>query len=196
MKTVQCILVSFMLRALYIDCAPILRNDLDETIWNCDFETSTMCDFTGVSTNEAWTVGMASSITMPGTGPSSGYGDIGGVGAFAYTDGSSYLNAPFGMQLHFGYPFTGTGISFAYSMYGKDIGVLQFQTSIDGTNFTSIWQTSGNLGESWGYVEALDITNNPLSIRFVSVFLIFFVFSLPLFSFKSMMSCYLHICTF
>ncbi|WBM75189.1 M43 family zinc metalloprotease [Saprospira grandis] len=39
--------------------------------------------------------------------------------------------------------------SFDYHMYGSDMGTLSLEASTDGTNWSSLWSTSGNQGNSW-----------------------------------------------
>lgn len=81
------------------------------------------------------------------TGPSSGNGD----NFYLYTEASSNYN-----QQHILTSAaidltgrTGTGMIFSYHMYGSSMGTLELFTSTDSTTWTSVFNQSGNQGNSW-----------------------------------------------
>lgn len=59
-------------------------------------------------------------------------------------------------------------ISFDYHMYGGSMGALDLQTSMNGTNWTTIWSISGNQGDNWfsQEVNLSSITSSDVKLRF------------------------------
>jgi hypothetical protein len=110
-----------------------------KTTLGCDFDTS-FCNFNN-SCAYKWTRWSGSTYSA-GTGPSGDH--TSGSGYYAYVESS----AP-------NYPFKGpycldmdldVGVSqavFYYSMYGSDIGTLDFQSSGDGSAWTTLWTKTG-----------------------------------------------------
>ncbi len=47
--------------------------------------------------------------------------------------------------------------SFAYHMYGSNMGTIELQASADGTNWTTLWTKSGDQGNSW-YTENINLS--------------------------------------
>jgi hypothetical protein len=144
------------------------RGLIDESGWDCDFDSNSFCYF---DTDGGWQVKSGSTPTTL-TGPLT---DFSGTGYYVYTEGNTPAwsnaagNGGFKLQLDFGYSFSGIGVSFYYNMYGYQLGTLRIYTSTDGTTFSNIWETSGDRGinATWEYGYAA-ISNNPVSIRFVS----------------------------
>jgi hypothetical protein len=138
---------------------------VDESIWNCNFDSASWCSFYDAGATQGWTL-LSGSTPTTSTGPTS---DFSGSGYYLYTE-SNVNAAPTGgfrLQLDFGYNFTGTAIEFAYSMYGYQIGQFKLLTTVDGRNWDTIWSKEGNVGTSW-FRASVDIVNNPISIQFVS----------------------------
>lgn len=110
---------------------------------------------------------LSGSTPTSSTGPTS---DFSGNGYYVYTKSTTNAarNGGFRLQLDFGYNFTGTGITFAYSMYGSNIGQFKLKTSQNGINWDTIWSKEGNSGSAWQRA-SVDITNTPISIQFVSI---------------------------
>lgn len=149
------------------------RGLIDESVWDCDFDSNSFCFF---DTDSGFEVRSGSTqITL--TGPTEDYS---GSGYYTYTKAyTNYVNAAsnggFKLQLDFGYSFTGIGVSFYYHMYGYQLGTLRVRTSIDGTTFSTVWEQTGDRGinATWEYAY-VSLANNPVSIRFVSYLCLFF----------------------
>jgi hypothetical protein len=138
---------------------------VDESVWDCDFDSGSFCEFYDAGVTNAWRV-LSGSTPTSSTGPSD---DFLGGGYYVYAESNfnAALTGGHRLQLDFGYAFTGTGISFAYHLYGSQLGQFKLMTSQDGTNWDTIWSKQGNINTGWLYT-TVSITNNPISIQFVS----------------------------
>lgn len=149
----------------------------DESVWDCNFDAGSFCEFynSGETKNGYYTWKVLSGSTPSTyTGPSD---DFFGGGYYMYVE-SGYNLACSGhrLQLDFGRAFTGIGISFAYHLYGSNMGTFKLMTSQDGTNWDTIWMKEGNYATGWLYT-TVAISDNPVSIQFVSFsFLLFFFY--------------------
>lgn len=137
----------------------------DESIWDCNFDNASMCSFYDAGVTQGWTI-LSGSTSTTITGPTS---DFSGTGYYVYTESNvnAAPNGGFRLQLDFGYSFSGTGMTFAYSMYGYNIGQFKLLATTDGVNWDTIWLKEGNKGTAWLRAN-VDIPNNPISIQFVS----------------------------
>ena len=60
--------------------------------------------------------------------------------------------------------------SFAYHMYGSNMGTIELQASTDGTNWTALWTKSGDQGNSW-YTENINLSSylgTSVQLRYVA----------------------------
>ncbi|MCH2022627.1 MAG: GEVED domain-containing protein [Saprospiraceae bacterium] len=64
-------------------------------------------------------------------------------------------------------PLDNPSLTFAYHMYGADMGTLDLEISIGGANWSNIWSISGNQGNSWipFYLDLSPYTNET-DVRF------------------------------
>jgi len=140
-------------------------NNIDESVWDCDFDSGSWCEFYDSGPILGWRI-LSGSTPTSITGPTSDYS---GSGYYLYAEANLdvYYAGYFSLQLDFGRAFTGSAVSFQYSMYGSGIGDFYLNTSTDGVTYNTVWSKSGNQGTTW-WLGTADISNNPVSIRFVS----------------------------
>ncbi len=91
---------------------------------------------------------------------------------FMYTEASDYSNAT-GIITSPCFDFqdeSAADISFAYHMYGEDMGKLELQASKDnGSSWISLWSQMGNKGNQWNtaVVSLDDLLGNMIQLRFL-----------------------------
>ena len=131
------------------------------------FETSGSLD--------GWTTGSMDRpfVQRSGTTPS------GGTGPSSAADGTYYMYAETSGQYNKNFDLAKTfvggafvyGISFQYHMYGSTIGSAILESGApgaSGTNWTTIWSQSGDLGDQWN--QALVFAQqSPTMLRFTCV---------------------------
>ncbi len=63
---------------------------------------------------------------------------------------------------------TNTKFDFSYHMYGRKMGSLAVEVSLDGASWSSIWSESGNLGNSWetASISLTSYEGNVIYLRF------------------------------
>ncbi|XP_067654295.1 MAM and LDL-receptor class A domain-containing protein 1-like isoform X2 [Haliotis asinina] len=137
----------------------------------CTFEDSIICGFSqDLSDDFDWT-GNAGSTSSSGTGPSSDHTYDTRLGHYMYIETSEPRRpgdvARLNSFILIG-PTSATCLTFWYHMYGISIGTLNVYVLRNGAR-SSIWQLSGNQGNSWKVAEvALNTgsSNTPYQIVF------------------------------
>jgi len=90
-----------------------------------------------------------------GTGPSTGYDGA----YYVYVEASGNNNMTANLQASFDFSALGAPqISYAYHMYGADMGTLTLEASINGgSSWSPLWTMSGNQGDAW-YTNSLSLS--------------------------------------
>ena len=155
-----------------------------------NFSTATLCNTTGAciadqtcasavptdwvndsGDNTDWGV-ETGATTSSSTGPTTGYG---GSGQYMYIEASSSCTANEANLISPCYNLTNISssaepkLSFAYHMYGADMGSLAVDVSSNlGSTWTTLWTASGNQGNAWHTKTiCLDAyANSTINIRF------------------------------
>lgn len=143
------------------------------TIYSQDFEGGFPSDWSKTATiNPQWSYDTFNT-TSSGTGPSGAFSNLGYVylecsgGSIGDTD---TLNGP---TINLTSTVDAARATFAYHMYGLDMGAVAFEVSSDGNTWTELWSKSGQQQTSeiaaWTEVE-IDLTSyagSLLDIRFI-----------------------------
>jgi hypothetical protein len=117
---------------------------------SCDFEKS-MCYWKNVQSDDTdWTRVSGSTLTDL-TGPSYDYSERSTAGYYVYVETSGLKKGAKAIlesqhYHHFGHTCR---LSFAYYMYGQDVGTLDVDAVTDSNTRTNLWSQSGDKGAQW-----------------------------------------------